>query len=86
MVYINVRVITRASKAGIAGMRDGAWLVRLNSSPVEGAANSELIRIISDALDVPRRSISIVAGEHSRSKRIRVEGVTDEYVSARFKI
>ena len=79
-------MIPRASKPGIAGTRDDALLVRLKSSPVEGAANSELIRIISDALDVARRSISIVSGEHARLKRIRVEGVTGEYVNAQFKM
>jgi len=74
-------VIPRASKPGIAGTRDGALLVRLQSPPVEGAANTELIQILSDALDVPRRSISIVAGERSRQKRVRIEGVSEDDVS-----
>ena len=79
-------MIPRASKSGIAGTRDGALLVRLNSPPVEGAANSELIQVISDALGVPKRSISIVFGQRSRLKRIVVEGVTEEYVNAKFKM
>jgi uncharacterized protein (TIGR00251 family) len=82
----NVRVIPRSSKPGIAGTRDDTLLVRLKSLPVEGAANAELIQIISDALDVPRRSISIVSGDHARLKRIRVEGVSGEYVNAKFKM
>lgn len=79
-------MIPRASTSGIAGTRDGALLVRLNSPPVEGAANSELIQLISDALGVPKRSIAIVSGQRSRLKRIRVEGVTEEYVNAKFKM
>jgi uncharacterized protein (TIGR00251 family) len=85
-VELRVRVIPRASKAGIAGTRDGALLVRLNAPPVEGAANSELIQVISDALGVPKRSISIVAGERSRLKRVRVEGVNEDDVNAKFKM
>ena len=81
-----MRVIPRASKPGIAGTRDGALLVRLNSPPVEGAANSELIQVISDALGVPKRSISIVSGQRSRLKRLRVDGVTQKQVNARFKM
>ncbi len=81
-----MRVIPRSSKSGLAGMRDGALLVRLNAPPVEGAANSELIQVISDALGVPKRSISIVSGQRSRLKRIRVEGVTEEYVNAKCKM
>lgn len=83
MVQLNVRVIPRASKPGIAGTRDGALLVRLQSPPVEGAANAELIQILAKALHVPRGSISIVAGERSRQKRVRIEGVSEEYVNTR---
>jgi uncharacterized protein (TIGR00251 family) len=64
-------------------MRDGALLVRLQSPPVEGAANAELIQILAKALRVPRGSISIVAGERSRQKRVRIEGVSEDYVSTR---
>jgi uncharacterized protein (TIGR00251 family) len=85
-VELRVRVIPRAGKSGIAGTRDGALLVRLNSPPVEGAANSELIQVISDALGVPKRSIAIVSGQRSRLKRLRVEGVTEESVNAKFKM
>jgi uncharacterized protein (TIGR00251 family) len=82
-VQLNVRVIPRASKPGIAGTRDGALLVRLQSPPVEGAANAELIQILAKALDVPRGSISIVAGERSRQKRVQIEGVSEDYVNTR---
>lgn len=79
-VYIDIRVIPRAGKAGIAGTRNGALLVRLNAPPVDGAANAELVEILSDALGVPRRSITLVSGERSRSKRVRVVGVAADDV------
>jgi hypothetical protein len=85
-VELRVRVIPRASKSGIAGTRDGALLVRLNSPPVEGAANAELIQVISDALGVPKRSVSIVSGQRSRLKRIVVQGVTMDDVNAKLKM
>jgi len=85
-VVLNVRVTTRAAKPGLAGMRDGALLVRLSAPPVEGAANAELIRMLGDALRVPRRAITIVSGKSSRRKIVRIEGVTDEYVVATLKL
>lgn len=85
-VVIDVRVIPRAAKSGIAGTRDAALLVRLNAPPVEGAANAELIEVLSKALGVPRRAVTIVAGERSRSKRVAVAGVTREAVEARITI
>jgi uncharacterized protein len=66
----------------MAGTRDGVLLVRLNAPPVEGAANAELVGVLSRALRVPKRAISIVSGERSRRKRLRIEGVTEEFLRA----
>ena len=79
-VVITVRVIPRATRAQIAGTRDDALLVRLSAPPVDGAANAELIDELSDALGVPRRSVTLVSGERSRSKRVRVAGVAADDV------
>jgi hypothetical protein len=71
-VDIHVRVVTRASRPGFAGVRDDAVVVRLQSAPVENAANEELIERVAGVLGVPRRDVSIVSGEKSRSKRLHV--------------
>jgi len=70
LIQIAVRVIPRASKPGVAGTRDGALLVRLQSPPVEGAANEELVGVIAKIFGVARRDVSIVSGEHAKLKRV----------------
>lgn len=82
-VEIDVRLIPRAGRTGVAGSRDGRLLVRVSAPPVEGAANDALIALIADTLAVPRRAVRIVAGERSRQKRIAVDGVTVEAAQAR---
>ena len=85
-VVLNVRVVPRAGRAGLSGIRDDAVLVRLGSAPVDGAANAELIEVLADAFDVPKRAVTIVSGERARQKRVRVAGVdvaTGEAVGAR---
>ena len=72
---IDVRVIPRAGRSGFAGLRDGALLVRLAAAPVDGAANDELIALIARVLHIPKRDVTIVAGERSLSKRIRIAGI-----------
>ena len=72
---IAVRVVPRAGRSGFAGLRDGALLVRLAAAPVDGAANDELIALLARTLHLPKRDISIVSGERSRSKRVRVAGM-----------
>ena len=71
-----IRVVPRASKAGVAGTRDDAILVRLGSAPVDGAANAELIETLARALDLPRRALTITSGTTSRHKRVRVDGLS----------
>jgi hypothetical protein len=80
---IDVRVVPRAGKSGVAGRRGDAWLVRLRAAPVDGAANDELIEILAGALDIPKRAVSIVAGERARQKRLRIDGMTHELVASR---
>jgi uncharacterized protein (TIGR00251 family) len=80
---INVRVIPRSTRSCVDGARAGAWLVRLRTPPVDGAANAELIEVLAAALGVPRRAIAIVGGDRSRTKRVRIEGLDEATVAAR---
>ena len=82
-VLLKVRVIPRAAKSGMAGMRGDAWLVRLHAPPVDGAANDELIAILAQALGVPERAVSIASGARSRQKSVRVSGIDAATAAAR---
>lgn len=82
-VVIAVRAIPRAGRSGIAGTRGDALLVRLAAAPVEGAANEELIALLARALDLPRRQVSVIAGDRARDKRVLVEGTAIADVEAR---
>jgi uncharacterized protein YggU (UPF0235/DUF167 family) len=42
---------------------------------VDGAANDELIALLARSLKVPKRDITIVSGERSRAKRVRIAGM-----------
>ena len=65
----------RAGRSGFAGLRDGALLVKLAAAPVDGAANDELIALLARTLKIPKRDVTIVSGDRSRSKRIRIAGM-----------
>jgi uncharacterized protein (TIGR00251 family) len=82
-IVINVRVIPRAGRSRLDGTRGDAVLVRLNAAPVDGKANDELIALLAAALSVPPRAISILAGEHSRQKRLRISGIDAPTAQAR---
>ena len=73
---VSVRVIPRAGRDAVAGVREGALLVRLAAAPVDGAANEALVRILAEALGVPRKAVDLVSGERSRRKRVRIAGLS----------
>ena len=75
MIQLTIRVVPRASKPGIAGTRGGALLVRLQSAPVEGAANEELIALLAQTFGVPRRDVAIASGQRSKLKRVAIENL-----------
>jgi uncharacterized protein len=73
---IEVRVIPRARRDEIGGERGGRLLIRLTAPPVDGAANAALCRLVARRAGVAARRVSIVRGQTSRDKLVRVEGLT----------
>lgn len=77
---VRVRVQPRASRTELAGEYGDAVRIRLAAPPVDGAANEELIRFIAKRVGVSRSAVSIVSGESSRDKLVRIDGATPESV------
>ena len=82
-VTIAIRVHPRAKKNAITGEVGDALKVSLTAPPVEGKANEACIDFFARLLKVPRSSVSIAAGQSSRNKVIRVEGLSAEDVQRR---
>jgi uncharacterized protein (TIGR00251 family) len=77
-VELAVRLTPRGGSARIEGVAewDGqpCLKVRVAAPPVEGAANAALIAFLAKSLDLPRSSVTLVGGEQSRVKRLRLQG------------
>jgi uncharacterized protein (TIGR00251 family) len=82
-VTFAVRVTPRSSRNQIVGVENDALKIKLTAPPVEGAANAALIDFIADWLHVRKSAVSIVGGDKSRNKLVRVSGVTAEQVGQR---
>lgn len=68
-----IRVTPRARKNEIVDiLNDGTIKIRLTAPPVEGKANTALIKFLSMVLDVPRSKIEIVAGDTGRDKLVSI--------------
>ncbi len=54
-------------------MHGAALKVRVASPPVDGKANAALLAWLADAFDVPLRAVTLVRGQASRQKTVRIE-------------
>ena len=78
-----VRVQPRSNENALVGWSGGTVKVRVTAPPVEGAANTACLSMLSKLLDVPLTHVSLVKGEHSRNKVVRILGLTEDQVQDR---
>ena len=75
---VRVRVTPKASRVSIDGLaatgEGPALKVRVRDVPEDGAANQAVIRAVAEWLEVPVRSVALVAGGKSRVKMLEVSG------------
>ena len=76
-LLFSVQVVPRASRSEIIGEYNRSLRVRLAAPPVDGAANDELIRLLAKTFKVSRSSVQLVSGLGSRTKQIRIAGVSE---------
>jgi uncharacterized protein (TIGR00251 family) len=67
-----VRLIPRASRSAIAGVREGVLRVRVTAAPVNGAANRALLELLAKILHVGVTAVRIESGSTSPRKRLSV--------------
>ena len=77
-VELSVFCQPKAARSALIGMHGGALKAKVKAPPVEGRANRALLDLLAGALGVPRGRLTLVSGEQSRNKRVRVDGVDAE--------
>jgi uncharacterized protein len=75
-----VHVVPRSRTTEIAGQYGDAIRIRLAAPPVNGAANTELVRYLAKRLGVKQRDVTIARGMAGRRKTVQVEGLTLDQV------
>ena len=80
---LTIRVTPRAGRTSFTSISDGQLRVRVAAAPVDSAANDALVELLATSLRVPRRSIRILSGERSRTKRLVFAGCSAADLDAR---
>jgi uncharacterized protein (TIGR00251 family) len=82
-VAFAVKVHPRARKCAITGAVGDALKLSLTAPPVEGRANQAVIEFFADLFEISRASVTIASGETSRTKVVRIAGLSRAAVEQR---
>jgi uncharacterized protein (TIGR00251 family) len=72
---LELKVIPNAPRDEIAGWVGEALKVKIHAPALEGRANDALLDFLAEQLQMSRRDLSLLRGEKSRQKVVRIAGL-----------
>ncbi len=82
-VEIPVKAVPKSSHNRVAGIVGDRLKVCVTAAPEKGKANDAVVGTIADWLGVAKSAVSVVAGETSPKKTVRVRGLGVAQVKSR---
>ncbi len=81
---LGLKVIPNAPRDEVAGWLGALLKVKIHAPALDGRANAALTEFLADRLDLPRRAVTLLRGDRSHQKVVRIDGLTLEEVRRRF--
>lgn len=78
MVIFQAKIIPQAKRDQIVGYENDILKIKVNAPAEKNKANKELIYFLSKTFCVSRSDITILSGETSRLKKIKIENLSKE--------
>src|SRR4029079_7921387 len=69
---LRVRVSPGAGRTELVGRHGDAWKVRVAEAPERGRANEAVLRLLAEALALPRTALTLVSGHGTREKIVEL--------------
>lgn len=73
MIRITVQVKPNSSKDEIQIDKEGNIIIKIKEAPIDGAANSYLLKFLSKELNIKKSLITLEKGLTSRFKKINLD-------------
>lgn len=78
-----IKAIPNAPRHQVVGWLGAALKVKVHAPPLEGRANDALCEFLAEELGLPRRAVTVLRGDTSRQKIVRIDGLTLDEARAR---
>ena len=72
---LELKTIPNAPRNAVVGWLGPALKVKVHAPALEGRANDALLDFLAEELGVSRRTVTLLRGDKSRQKVIRVDGL-----------
>ncbi len=82
-VMLALKVQPRARLCGLAGPLGNELKVKVTAPPVDSAANEAVIELLAERLGLQLRQVTLVRGQTSTHKTVRLDGITVEEAARR---
>lgn len=73
---LDLKIVPNAPRNEVTGWLGEALKIKVHAPALEGRANDELCEFLADKLKLPRRAVTLLRGEKSRQKTVRLDGLT----------
>ena len=83
---LRLRVSPGARSAEVLGRHGEAWKVRVAAPAEAGRANEAVVRLLADALSLPRDAVTLVSGHGARDKIVQLAGLDSTQVERRLSM
>ncbi|NMG73871.1 DUF167 domain-containing protein [Aromatoleum diolicum] len=80
-LVLTLHIQPGAKKTEFVGLHGEAMKVRLAAPPVDGKANAALCAYLARFCGVGRSAVTLISGEASRAKRVRIDGPEGEAIA-----
>ncbi|MDI1250209.1 MAG: DUF167 domain-containing protein [Lacunisphaera sp.] len=80
---LELKTIPNAPRDQVAGWLGDALKVKVHAPALDGRANEALLEFLAAELRLPKRAVTLIRGDKSRHKVVRLDGLTLAEAKAR---
>jgi uncharacterized protein len=80
-MLLTIKATPKAARDEIAGLRNGALLVKVTAAPEKGKANAAVIALLAKTIGVPKSAFELVSGDTDRNKVLRLASHGEEVLT-----
>lgn len=79
-MILEVKITPNASKNEILRWEENRLVIKIQGIPEKGKVNENLISFLARTLGIAKAQIKIVAGQASRLKKLKIQGISLEQI------